>query len=91
MDGFEVRLQLVSILRKLSSSQNSIQTTIRFLQKHRSKCGEDLWDCLVEECENVSTFKTLTFLVWVFYVDYLREPEKLSSNAIGNQLTEDTL
>ncbi|KAA1114662.1 hypothetical protein PGT21_017863 [Puccinia graminis f. sp. tritici] len=54
MDGFQVRLQLVSILRKLSSSQNSIQTTIRFLLKHKDKYGEDLWDCLIEEAEKVN-------------------------------------
>ncbi|KNF01791.1 hypothetical protein PSTG_04911 [Puccinia striiformis f. sp. tritici PST-78] len=54
MDGFEVRLQLVSILKKLSSSQNSIQSTIRFLLKHKDKYGEDLWDCLVEEAEKVN-------------------------------------
>ncbi|KAH9812479.1 CTD kinase subunit gamma CTK3-domain-containing protein [Melampsora americana] len=65
MDGFEVRLQLVSILRKLSSSQNSIQTTIRFLLKHRSKCGEDLWDCLVEECQNASLNARINILYLV--------------------------
>ncbi|WAR60560.1 hypothetical protein PtB15_9B499 [Puccinia triticina] len=54
MDGFQVRLQLVSILRKLTSSQNSIQSTIRFLLKHKDKYGEDLWDCLVEEAEKVN-------------------------------------
>ncbi|KAG0146748.1 hypothetical protein CROQUDRAFT_656915 [Cronartium quercuum f. sp. fusiforme G11] len=65
MDGFEVRLQLVSILRKLSSSQNSIQTIIRFLFKHRSKCGEDLWDCLVEECQNASLNARINILYLV--------------------------
>jgi len=54
MDGFQVRLQLVNILRKLSSSQNSIQSTVRFLLKHKDKHGEDLWDCLVEEAEKVN-------------------------------------
>jgi CTD kinase subunit gamma len=62
MDGFQVRLQLVSILRKLSSSQNSIQSTVRFLLKHKDKYGEDLWDCLIEEAEKVTYPHHIIFL-----------------------------
>lgn len=65
MDGFEVRLQLVSILRKLSSSQNSIQTTIRFLLKHKDRYGVDLWECLIEECEkaNLNARMNILYLI----------------------------
>ncbi|EFP91218.1 uncharacterized protein PGTG_16409 [Puccinia graminis f. sp. tritici CRL 75-36-700-3] len=51
MNLFEVRLQLVSILGKLSSSQDSIQSTIWFSLTQKDKYGEDLWDCLMEEAE----------------------------------------
>lgn len=72
MDPFEVRIQFLSLLRKLNasvtpfaffrrpisqnswcSSQQSIQKIVGYALKFFSGCGEDLWDCLVEECQKV--------------------------------------
>ncbi|CAH7684360.1 CTD kinase subunit gamma CTK3-domain-containing protein, partial [Phakopsora pachyrhizi] len=44
------------------SSQNSIQTSARFMLKHQNRYGEDLWDCLVEECEKASLNSRINIL-----------------------------
>jgi hypothetical protein len=36
-----------------NSSQPSIQKVVEFALKHYAKCGEDFWDCIVQECEKV--------------------------------------
>lgn len=54
-DPFEARLQFLGLLRKLNASQQSIQTVVSYALKYGRKCGEDLWDCIMEECGKVST------------------------------------
>ncbi|KAF7966824.1 hypothetical protein HWV62_11542 [Athelia sp. TMB] len=54
MDPFEVRMQFLTHLRKLNASQQSIQKVVGYALKYFSGCGEDLWDCIVEECQKGS-------------------------------------
>lgn len=63
LDPFEARLQFLGLLRKLSASQQSIQTVVSYALKYGRKCGEDLWDCIVEECGKVSLTDNHTQLV----------------------------
>jgi len=51
MDPFEVRLQFLSLLRRLNATQQSIQKIVGYALKYFSRCGEDLWECIVEECQ----------------------------------------
>jgi len=51
MDPFEVRMQFLTLLRRLSASQPSIQKVVGYSLKYYSRCGEDLWDCVIEECQ----------------------------------------
>jgi hypothetical protein len=37
----------------LPSSQQSIQKVVGYALKYFSRCGEDIWDCIVEECQKV--------------------------------------
>ena len=37
------------------SSQQSIQKVVGYALKYFSSCGEDLWDCIIEECQKVSS------------------------------------
>jgi CTD kinase subunit gamma len=53
-DPFEARMQFLQLLRKLNASQASIQKVVGFAIKYGSKCGEDLWECVTEECAKVS-------------------------------------
>ncbi|KAL7413482.1 CTD kinase subunit gamma CTK3-domain-containing protein [Mrakia frigida] len=50
-DPFDIRMQLLSHLSKLNASQQSIQKVVQFTIKYGARCGEDLWDCIIEECE----------------------------------------
>jgi CTD kinase subunit gamma len=52
-DPFEARLQFLGLLRNLNASQQSIQKVVSYALKYGRKCGEDLWDCIVEECGKV--------------------------------------
>ena len=74
-----------------TSSQQSIQKVVGFALKFFSQCGEDLWDCIVEECQKVlsASSRTLfllsrldTFGKWVS-VATLRS---LESNAVPEHL-----
>ena len=53
-DAFEARLQFLQLLRKLNASAQSIQKVVGFAVKYGSKCGEDLWEVVMDECEKVS-------------------------------------
>jgi CTD kinase subunit gamma len=60
-DPFEARMQFLSLLKKLNASQQSIQKVVSFAIKYGSRCGEDLWDCVLEECEKV---RLISVLAW---------------------------
>lgn len=49
-DPFEARMQFLQLLRKLNASQQSIHKVVGYAIKYGSKCGEDLWECILEEC-----------------------------------------
>jgi hypothetical protein len=34
-------------------SQTSIQKVVGFALKYHAKCGEDFWDCIVQQCRTV--------------------------------------
>ncbi|RPD58067.1 hypothetical protein L226DRAFT_537354 [Lentinus tigrinus ALCF2SS1-7] len=51
MDPFEVRMQFLALLRRLDASQQSIKKIVGYALKYFSSCGEDLWDCIIEECQ----------------------------------------
>ena len=53
-DAFEARLQFLQLLRKLNASSQSIQKVVAFAIKFGSRCGEDLWECVLEETAKVS-------------------------------------
>lgn len=49
-DAFEARLQFLQLLRKLNASAQSIQKVVSYAVKYGSRCGEDLWEVVMEEC-----------------------------------------
>jgi CTD kinase subunit gamma len=61
-------MQFLGVLRRLTSSQQSIQKVVGFALKYGEKCGEDLWDCLVEECQKVHIISFLGVVVLPIYV-----------------------
>jgi CTD kinase subunit gamma len=54
LDPFEARLQFLKQLRSLNASQQSIAKLVSFAVKYGSRCGDDLWECVVDEVEKVS-------------------------------------
>lgn len=51
-DPFECRLQFISLLSKVSASQQSIHKVAIYAMRHK-KLSEDLYSCLIEELERV--------------------------------------
>ncbi|PFH47400.1 hypothetical protein AMATHDRAFT_152115 [Amanita thiersii Skay4041] len=83
MDPFEVRMQFLTLLRRLNASQQSIQKVVGFAVKYFPPCGEDLWDCIVEECQKGSINARINIL---YFLDSLCEAcllVKSHSNSIG--------
>ncbi|ESK96299.1 hypothetical protein Moror_7085 [Moniliophthora roreri MCA 2997] len=70
MDPFEVRMNFLGLLRRLNASQQSIQKVVTFAVKHHPQCGEDLWDCIVEECQKGSINSRINIL---YFLDSLCE------------------
>lgn len=52
-DPFEIHMQLLALLRRLSASHQSIDNVVAFLVRYRDKCADDLWECVTDECEKV--------------------------------------
>lgn len=53
-DAFEARMQFLQLLKKLNASAQSIQKVVGFAVKYGARCGEDLWEVIMDECEKVS-------------------------------------
>ncbi|EJD08292.1 uncharacterized protein FOMMEDRAFT_101733 [Fomitiporia mediterranea MF3/22] len=80
MDPFEVRMHFLSLLRRLNASQQSIQKVVAYALKYFSRCGEDLWDCVVEECQKGSLNTRINIL---YLLDSLCETSLLSKASFG--------
>lgn len=65
-------MQFLSLITRLNSSLASIQKVSSFAIKHGPKCADDLWDCLVEECESVSLNARINLL---FFLDTLLDKQ----------------
>ncbi|KAF9260570.1 hypothetical protein L218DRAFT_962384 [Marasmius fiardii PR-910] len=82
MDPFEVRMNFLSLLRRLNASQQSIQKVVTFAVKNHSQCGEDLWDCIVEECQKGTINARINIL---YFLDSLCETcLLLKTNSLGS-------
>ncbi|KAH8088969.1 CTD kinase subunit gamma CTK3-domain-containing protein [Cristinia sonorae] len=75
MDPFEVRMQFLGLLKRLNASQQSIQKVVGYALKYFSRCGEDLWDCIVEECQKGSINNRINIL---YFLDSLCETSLLA-------------
>ncbi|KAH9919084.1 CTD kinase subunit gamma CTK3-domain-containing protein [Fomitopsis serialis] len=73
MDPFEVRLQFISLLKKLNASQQSIQKIVGYALK--------LWDCIVEECQKGSINNRINIL---YLLDSLSEASLLAKSHPGS-------
>ncbi|KAF5354967.1 hypothetical protein D9756_005617 [Leucocoprinus leucothites] len=80
MDPFEVRMQFITLLRRLTASQQSIQKVVGFSVKF-AQCGEDLWDCILEECQKGSINSRINIL---HFLDSLCETCHLLKSRSGN-------
>ncbi|WVR06743.1 hypothetical protein IAU60_003778 [Kwoniella sp. DSM 27419] len=69
-DPFEARLQFLQLLRKLNASQLSIQKVVSFAIKYGSRCGEDMWECVMEQCGKGSLNTRINIL---YFLDTLLE------------------
>ncbi|TFK68468.1 hypothetical protein BDN72DRAFT_888543 [Pluteus cervinus] len=70
MDPFEVRMHALGLLKRLNASQQSIQKLVTFAVRNFTQCGEDIWTCIVEECENGSINSRINIL---YFLDSLCE------------------
>ncbi|PWN92467.1 hypothetical protein FA10DRAFT_300950 [Acaromyces ingoldii] len=62
MDPFQIRLECLSLVRRLSASQQSIQKVVDFAMRHASSAADDVWDCLVSECARAGLNAKLNIL-----------------------------
>ncbi|WVQ67416.1 uncharacterized protein L199_005612 [Kwoniella botswanensis] len=69
-DPFEARMQFLQLLRKLNASQPSIQKVVGYAIKYGSRCSEDLWECIVEQCGKGSLNTRINIL---YFLDTLLE------------------
>ncbi|KIK61585.1 hypothetical protein GYMLUDRAFT_42596 [Collybiopsis luxurians FD-317 M1] len=77
-------MQFVALLRRLNASQQSITKVVSFAVKFFPPCGEDLWDCIVEETQKGSINSRINIL---YFLDSLCETcllVKTHANAVGN-------
>lgn len=65
MVAVQVRMSFISLLSKLTSSLASIQRVSAFALKYGPKCGDDIWDCLVDECNQVNLNARINLLYFL--------------------------
>ncbi|KAF6746797.1 CTD kinase subunit gamma CTK3-domain-containing protein [Ephemerocybe angulata] len=70
MDPFEVRMQFLALLKRLTASQQSIQKVVGFAVKYFPSCGEDIWECIIEGFEKGSINARINVL---YFLDSLCE------------------
>jgi len=76
-------MQFLTLLRRLNASQQSIQKVVGYALKYFSRCGEDLWECIVEECQKGSINSRVNIL---YFLDSLCETcllAKSHPNSLG--------
>jgi CTD kinase subunit gamma len=61
-DSFELRLKFLQQLKTLNASQPSIEKLVGFCIKHGAQCGEDLWECVLEQTQQVRRFKLRAYV-----------------------------
>ncbi|KAL7277496.1 hypothetical protein PYCCODRAFT_1447241 [Trametes coccinea BRFM310] len=84
MDPFEVRMQFIALLKRLDASQQSIKKIVGFAMKFFPSCGEDLWDCILEECQKGSLNSRINLL---YLLDSLCEACLVSKPPPGSSQT----
>ncbi|TFY71244.1 hypothetical protein EVG20_g1769 [Dentipellis fragilis] len=70
-------MQFLTLLRRLNASQQSIQKVVGYALKYYARCGEDLWDCIVEECQKGSINNRINIL---YFLDSLCETSLLAKS-----------
>ncbi|KAF9519407.1 hypothetical protein BS47DRAFT_1482096 [Hydnum rufescens UP504] len=80
MDPFEVRMQFLTLLRRLNATQLSIQKIVGYALKYFSRCGDDLWECIVEECQKGSLNMRINIL---YLLDNLCESSLMHQSQPG--------
>lgn len=73
MTTSQVRLEFVGLLSRLSSSLPSITKVASFALKHGPRCGDDIWDCLVDECTTMSLNQRINLL---YFLDSLLDKQQ---------------
>ncbi|KAF9524998.1 CTD kinase subunit gamma CTK3-domain-containing protein [Crepidotus variabilis] len=87
MDPFEVRMQFIEHLRRLNASQQSIQKVVGFAVKYFPPCGEDIWDCIVEESAKGSINSRINIL---YFLDTLCETSLLVKSHSRSEKSRNT-
>nr|ODN85841.1 hypothetical protein L203_04728 [Cryptococcus depauperatus CBS 7841] len=86
-DPFEARMQFLQQLRKLNASQQSIHKVTNFALKYGSRCGEDLWECVMEQCGKAGLSLQYLTVNIIYFLDSLIE-ESISLGPNENPFQE---
>ncbi|GAA5897315.1 hypothetical protein JCM6882_001856 [Rhodosporidiobolus microsporus] len=82
MDPFEIRMQFVALVSRLTSSVPSISKVASFALKHASRASDDIWDCYLDEIASANLNSRINLL---YLVDALLDKEgpKVVSRGAG--------
>ncbi|PWN49526.1 hypothetical protein IE53DRAFT_317475 [Violaceomyces palustris] len=80
MDPFQVRMDFLFMLKRLNASQQSIHKNLAFAAKHSLTCSDDLWECIVSECEKGSLNTRINI---IFLLDALFTDEYFASSGLS--------
>ncbi|PWN38262.1 uncharacterized protein FA14DRAFT_159909 [Meira miltonrushii] len=62
MDVFQIRLDCIALVKKINASQQAIAKVVDFAVKYASVAADDVWDCIITECEKASLNTKLNIL-----------------------------
>ncbi|GAA5859640.1 hypothetical protein JCM8547_006175 [Rhodosporidiobolus lusitaniae] len=72
MDPFEIRMQFVSLISRLTSTVPSISRVASFALKHAARASDDIWDCYLDEIASANLNSRVNLL---YLLDALLDKE----------------
>ncbi|GAA6011857.1 hypothetical protein JCM11491_000773 [Sporobolomyces phaffii] len=81
MDPFEIRMQFLTLISRLSSSLPSLSKVSSFALKHAQKCSDDIWDCLLDELSHSPSLNHRINLLYL--IDLMLDKEGPPTTRIG--------
>ncbi|GAA5834972.1 hypothetical protein JCM3766R1_002057 [Sporobolomyces carnicolor] len=84
MDPFEIRMQFLTLISRLTSSLASLSKVSVFALKHAQKCSDDIWDCYLDELTHSPSLNHRINMMYLLDLMLDKEgPKMVNKSSVG--------